>query len=186
MKEGFNMNLLKNHKLKALLRILIVIISIIEARIIFSFSSKYPGIISYSVFTSSILLQIFLGFYLTSTKAKKYTNTQFNLNTSLLIAALIAVPFFIFGALPKYTYEKGKDLLTQYLNTNSAIEFTSKDDIIPTLPVIPYTKGFPKVMLWNNKFYYYEVKINENHRFFAINPLTGEIIELKKNFYDFK
>lgn len=180
------MNLFKHSRAKLPLRFFTVIISIIEARIIFSFSSKYPGIISYSVFTSLILLQIFLVFYLTGNKAKKDTDTKYNLNTSLLIAALVAVPFFIFGALPNYSYEKGKDLLTQYLNTNSAIEFTSKNELMQTLPVTPYPKGFPKVILWNNKFYYYEVKVNESHRFFAINPLTGEIIELKKNFYDFK
>lgn len=180
------MNLFKHSRAKLPLRFFIVIISIIEARIIFSFSSKYPGILSYSVFTSSTLMQIFLVYYLTSNKAKKDSNNKANFTICLLIAVFIAVPFFMYSALPKYTYEEGQIILTDYLKADTTIEFTSKDDIIPTLPVTPYPKGFPKVMLWNNKFYYYEVKINENHRFFAINPLTGEIIELKKNFYDFK
>lgn len=179
------MNIIKNPRAKVPLRLSIVVISIIETVIIFSLFPEYAGVISYSVFSTSILIQIFLVFQLTGNAAKKYTNTKFKLGICFLMVVFMAVPFLICGAIPKYTYDNGKVILAEYLNEKSDIEFIVNDEFIPRLPVTPYPKGFPKVILIDNEFYYYEIKIDGKNRFFSINPLTGEVFELEKSFYNF-
>lgn len=179
------MNIIKNPRAKVPLRAAVVVISIIETIIIFSLFPEYAGVISYSVFSTSILIQIFLVFQLTGDKGHKYTNTKLKFGICFFMVIFIAVPLLIYGAFPKYTYDNGKVILAEYLNEKSDIEFIANDEFIPRLPVTTFHKGFPKVILIDNEFYYYEIKIDGEKRFFSINPLTGEIFELEKSFYNF-
>lgn len=180
------MNIFKNPKAKFPLRILILIISIIEVSIIYPFEAKYAGLISYSLFSTTILIQIFTVFQLTGKKALKYSALRFKSFSWFGIIIFLLVPVLIYGAPPKYTYEKGKNVIAEYLNKEGPLEFVVHKDIRPTIPVSPkYSKGFPKALLMENKFYYYGVEIEGKNKWFAINPLTGEILELEESFYSF-
>lgn len=179
------MNIIKNPRVKVPLRLSIVVISIVETTIIFSLFPEYAGVISYDVFINLILVQIFLVFLLTGNEAKKYTDTKSKLVTFFSMVVFVSVPFFIYAAIPKYTYDNGKVILAEHLNEKSDIEFIVNNEFSPRIPVMPYPKGFLKGILIDNEFYYYEIKIDGRNRFFGINPLTGYVFELEESFYNY-
>ncbi len=177
------MNIFKNPKAKIPIRIGSIILSILELLIIFSVFPKYRGVLSYSFFTTLIILQPLWYFNLTKNNPNAKKTRKLKYAPWIIIIISILIPISINAALPQYTYNQGKDILENHLNQPNSIRFIVDEAIPVYLPLDDYNQGFPKELFMVDRFYYYEIEIDNNIRYFAIDPMYGQIIELENSFY---
>ncbi len=177
------MNIFKNPKAKLFIRIGVILLCLIEISILVMVFFKYDTVISYGFFTILIPFQVLWWFNLTGNNTKVQITNRQKISTIIISISSILIAMSIPAALPKYTYVEGKTILEESLNKDDSIKFLVEADYVYTIDVTPFHKPFPKSLFINNKFYYYEVIINDNLRYFSINPLTGESIELADSFY---
>lgn len=178
------MEFFRNPKFKLPIRLGAIIISIIEIIILRIIYLNYGVVISYGYFITLILMQSYWYFNITNPKSKIQSLPRFKYSaiSLILISLLIIISFPT--ALPKYTYNEGKSLVYQRYNPEATC--IVNDNKIDTIQVTSFSKGFPKLLFINDRFYYYkEVGIDDTERYFIVNPLTGEIIELKDDFYNY-
>ncbi|KEZ87221.1 hypothetical protein IO99_06465 [Clostridium sulfidigenes] len=177
------MNIFKNLKAKLFIRIGVILLCLIEISILVMVFFKYDTVISYGFFTILIPFQVLWWFNLTGNNTKVQITNRQKISTIIISISSILIAMSIPAALPKYTYVEGKTILEESLNKDDSMKFLVESDNVYTIDVTPFHKPFPKSLFINNKFYYYEIIINDNLRYFAINPLTGERIELADSFY---
>lgn len=180
------MEFFKNPKLKMPIRLSAIVISIIEIIILRMVYLNYGTVISYGYFITLILMQPYWYFNITNPHSKIHNSPRFKFSaTSIILISLILIISFP-AALPKYTYNQGKALLYNSGYFTAEKTCLVYDNTVDTLPVTSFSKGFPKLLFINDRFYYYkEVDINDTERYFMVNPLTGKIIELKDDFYSY-
>lgn len=177
------MDIFKNAKAKLLIRIGFILLALLEFLTLVIVFFKYGTVISYGTFTTLIAMQVLWWFNLTSSNCKIQKPNGFKASAIILTICSILIAISIPIALPKYTYNDGKTLLKESSNKDDSMKFLVENDFIYTIDVTSFHKGFPKFLFINDRFYYYEVIINDNLKYFTINPLTGDIYEAKDSLY---
>ena len=176
------MEFFRNPRFKLPIRLGAIIISIMEIIILRIFYLNYGAVISYGYFITLILMQSFWYFNLTSPKSKIQSSPRFKYSTILMFLLSLLIIISFPAALPKYTYNHGKTLVYQRYNPEATC--IVYDNNIRTIEVTSFPKGFPKAIFINNRFYYYEVTTDDTNKYLILNPLTGETVELEKNFFN--
>lgn len=168
--------------LKLTFRVGSILVAIIELIVIASIFPKYEGVISYGFFIVLIPMQPIWYFNLTNSKSKIYTSKRFKSAALILVIVSISIPIFMYAAIPKYTYDDGLNILKNHLQSEKSNDFLINDDFRSTISVTEFHRGFPKNILMNDKFYLYLTFVGNEHIEFAINPITGEVLELNEGY----
>ncbi|MEG0309205.1 MAG: hypothetical protein RR636_14780 [Clostridium sp.] len=177
------MNKLKNPKLP--FQVGSIFVTIIELIVIAAVFPHYEGVISYGSFIALVLMQPIWYFNLTNSKSKNYSTKRVKVATLIIIITSIFIPIFMYVAIPKYTYNDGVNILNNHIQNDKNNEFLIDDTFRSTISVTGLHREFPKNILMNNKFYLY-LTVNEGEsKNYALDPLTGEILELDRNYTNY-
>ena len=166
---------------KKIFRIGSILISIIELLVIAVIFPKYEGIISYGFFIILILFQPIWYFNLTKINSKINSSKKFISVTLTLVIISISIPILIYTSIPKYTYNDGLTVLKNHLQKDKNNEFLVDNTFKGTITITEFHRKFPKNLLIDNKFYLYLAVSDDNSKNFALNPLTGEVLEINEN-----
>lgn len=171
-------------KLRKGLRIIIVCIALVEALLEYWIYTRYGSVISVGFIVTSIILQVVVVFNITRSNVQKIGKRRFTVAVAVTLLYILLIPILCCTAVPKYSYEEGKAfVLNSIKEEKSAVNFLPSDNAHKNIPVTGYKAKFPKWLLSNNRFYYYVIKIKDSKGFFMVNPFTGEVEKLEKDFY---
>lgn len=162
----------KSNKKKIII-IAIILITLFEIYFAYIIFNDYRGIYQVSIFIP-LLLQLFL-YYRLIIQDITYVKTRF------IILAIISfiIPLTIYFTLPNYTYDKGKQVVKEYLKgtpNTIFVEFSFNKDTIPLV-------NNRKEIFVSNRAYYYEIISEEEKKYFIVNPLTGEATQLSESYW---
>ena len=154
--------------------ICITLISILELYYIYTINLEYKGIYEIGIFTILIIAQPFVfGLLL----IKKNTISKFE--TLTIIILFILLPSIIYFTLPEYTYDDGKEIVELSLQQDRTFRFSDSSSGKYTIPVMDN----PEQIFVSNREYYYIVDFADETKYFIVNPLTGELNELSKDYW---
>lgn len=185
--DNFNVKLGLREAVKLLDKGIVVgsiVVSIIELIVVATVFPNYENVISYGFFIVLILMQPIWYFNLTKSKAENFSPKRVKLATFITIIMSIFIPILMYVAIPKYTYDDGANILKNHLQSEKNNEFLVDDTFRSTISVTGFHRGFPRNILMNNKFYLYLTVNEDKSKHFALNPLTGEVLELEGNYTD--
>lgn len=166
MEKGYTM------KLKKLALIIGIIITLLELYFIFTIKQQYKGVYNITFFLILVLSQPI--WY-----SSLFKNKPSLFKLIYIVAITIAIPIGMYYSLPKYSYEAGKKIIEDKIGDNKEVNFVSYGYDKSTIPTTD--KG--KSMFLNHRVYYYEVKLNDNSTFFAIEPTNGQVKEVEKDYW---
>lgn len=161
-----------NNKVKKVVTTSIILITLLEIYFAYKAVMDYAGVYQVGIFIPLLLQPIF---YISLFRIE---NPFFKTRIILIGLISILLPLIIYITLPNYTYDKGKLIVTQYLNQDKNYIFADLTHDKDTIPVI----NNPTKLFVSNRVYYYEVTSNDGKKYFIINPLTGELKELVKSY----
>lgn len=162
-------------KLRVLALTIGIIITLIELYFIFIIKQKYKGVYNITFFL--ILLFSQPGWY-----SIIFKNKPSLLKLIYIVAITIAIPIGMYYSLPKYSYEDGKKIIENKIGENKEVNFVSYSYDKSTIPITDKRKN----IFLNNRVYYYEVKLNGNSTFFAIEPTNGQVKEVPNDYWSEK
>jgi hypothetical protein len=144
---------------------------IVEMIIIYWINSHYYLIINTGFYISFIILPaVFIFTIINGGRTKRIL--------VLNVILILIIPLLFINSLPKYTYNNAKVTIKNELHVDD-IAFESVQH--NTIPV----GGSHKFNSWlvRDYFYYYIVNFKSEYHYFYVDPFTGSVYELEKDFY---
>jgi hypothetical protein len=164
------MKIFEDKKVKNIIIICITLLSLLELYFAYRVVSGYAGVYQVGIFIP-VLIQPF-SYYALLKKQMSY----FKLRVVVVVLITLILPSVIYFTLPNYTYNEGKQMVERYVQSSKNIEFV---DISKDKDTIPIT-GNPKRLFVSDRAYYYEIKSTGGNKYFMVNPLTGEVVQLSE------
>lgn len=162
-------------KVRTVALVISIMITLLELYFIFTIKQQYKGVYNITFFLILVLSQPI--WYSSLFKNKP------SLFKLIYIATItIAIPIGMYYSLPKYSYEAGKKIIEDKIGENKEVNFVSYGYDKSTIP----TTDKHKNIFLNNRVYYYEVKLNGNSTFFAVEPTNGQVKEVEKDYWSEK
>jgi hypothetical protein len=171
------MTIFKDKRVKSIIVFCITLISLLELYFAYRILAEYRGIYEGWGFFIPFIYQPFWGIRLFKKELAYY---KFRMLGIGLIA--FACPFIIYFTLPNYTYNEGKYFVEQYVQSSGNYEFIEFSREKDTIPVVDN----PQRLFVSNRAYYYGIKSIVNNTYFMVNPLTGKVVQLAENYWEYK
>ncbi|MCB2290546.1 hypothetical protein LGK97_12290 [Clostridium sp. CS001] len=170
------MIIFKDKKIKNIIVICITLISLLELYFAYKVQKEYTGIYEVGIF----ILFIFQPFWYKSLFRDQETYLKLRVIAIVLISLIL--PLIIYFTLPTYTYNEGKQIVKEYVQSSGNLIFI---DISKDKDTVPLTAN-PKRLFVSDRAYYYGIKSTFNNKYFMVNPLTGKVIQLSEDYWEFK
>ncbi|WP_461206023.1 hypothetical protein [Clostridium sp. DL1XJH146] len=166
------MNIFKSKKG---IMICITLITLVEMYFAYKVAAVYAGVYQIGIFIPFIF-QPFGYFRFLFGEEKTYPKAK------ILVLALVSImlPVVIYSTLPSYTYDDGKQLIEESVQSSEEIVFldTSKDHATIVI------SNNPKQLFVSDRAYYYEIKAIEQNEYFMVNPIDGQVGQLSENYWE--
>lgn len=173
--------MIKNSKFKLYILVSIIMVSVIEFILFFPITNAYKSTYDPGIFIIILIFQIFLYFFLNK---NTLTNKPFIIIIPMII--VIVLPIFIYFSLPSFTYTEGMEIVTEYFNDSETTNFIQDDEFINIVPVTDTERTIMQKAFLTDNFYYYGVQINDENKYFTVDPTTGQLTQVDKDFYVIK
>ncbi|SHH76547.1 hypothetical protein [Clostridium grantii] len=159
----------RNKKIKNIVLLIIVLISLLELYFSYKVAKEYAGIYEIGIFLPFII-QPFIYYKLLFKVQKTYFKSRF----TVVLLISFTLPLTIFFTLPNFTYNEGKQLIEEYAHSDGHLVFRdiSKDEDTKAIC------NNPSRLFVSDRAYYYEIQLNGKNEFFLVNPLTGRVEQL--------
>lgn len=166
--------MIKNKKIKSIMNFCIFLISIAELYFIYKINKEFKGTYEILIFLPLIIIQPFI---FRSLLSRGDTISKVRIFLTILI--YISIPVIIYFTLPKYTYNDGKDKIEESFKPDEKFEFIHNAPGQYTVPVIENAKQ----IFMKDREYYYIIEFTNETKYFIVNPITGESIELEERYW---
>ncbi len=170
--------MIQNSKFKLYILVSIITLSVIEFILFFPLTNAYKSTYDPGVFIIILIFQIFLYFFFNK---NTLTNKPFIIIIPMII--VIILPIFIYATLPSFTYTEGMEIVTEYINDGQATNFIQDDRFIDIVPASSGERTIMQKTFLTDNFYYYRVQINDKSKYFTVDPTTGQLTQLDKDYY---
>ena len=167
------MKMFKDKKIKNTIIICIALITLLELYFAYKISKDYAGVYQIGIFTPLI----FQPLYYKSLFSGQRTYPRLRIIGAVLISFIL--PLIIYFNLPNYTYYEGKQIVERYVHSSGKLIFIDISNDKDTVPVV----NNPKRLFVSNREYYYGIKSTVDNKYFMVNPLTGKVVQLSKDFW---
>jgi len=164
---------LKNKRVKNIVITCITLVTLVELYFAYKIAKEYAGIYQIGIF----MPLIFQPFCYNALFREQKTYWKLRVIGIGLISLIL--PLCIYFTLPNYTYNEGKQIVERYVQSSGNPIFIDISKDKDTVPLV----NNPKRLFVSNRAYYYGIKATDNNKYFMVNPLTGEVIQLSENFW---
>lgn len=151
----------------------IIFITILEVYFAFKVLNEYKGIYQIEIFIP-LLLQPFL--YL---RLFRKVKSHYKFRITIMVLISLFLPLTIYFTLPNFTYNRGKQIVEQYSGLRKDVLFVDYSFNKNTIPLV----NNPKQLFVSNRAYYYEIESTDGKKYFIVNPITGELKQLSKDYW---
>ncbi|GCD11059.1 hypothetical protein [Clostridium tagluense] len=167
------MKIFKDKKTKDIIFICMTLISLLEWYFAYKIANKYAGIYNIGIFI------LFLGQPIYYKALFKNQNAYLKLKIIAMGLILFISPLIIYYTLPKYTYNEGKQIVQRYVHSSRNTVFIDISKEKDTVPLV----NNPEQLFVSNRAYYYEIKSTIGNKYFMVNPLTGKVVQMPKDYW---
>jgi hypothetical protein len=164
------MKIIEDKNVRNIIIICITLLSLLELYFAYRVVSGYAGVYQVGIFIP-VMIQPF-SYYALLKRQMSY----FKLRVVLVVLITLILPSIIYFTLPNYTYNEGKQMVEKHMQSIKNIEFVDISRGKATLPIT----GNPKRLFVSDRAYYYEIKSTIGNRYFMVNPITGEVVQLSE------
>lgn len=100
----------------------------------------------------------------------------------IVVFALVSVilPLVIYATLPSYTYDEGKKLVEQEVQSTEKIIFVDISKDSDTMLIY----NNPKRLFVKDRAYCYEIKAIGENKYFLVNPIDGQVNQLSEKYWE--
>jgi hypothetical protein len=155
---------MKNKKLARLL----TIVPITEFIVIYLVNKLFSGAMKTLLFDIGIILLLLLIIFIKESEKAKVKLIVFTVLS-------IAIPVLFIFNLPATTYEGGKDIVRNEINSDD-VTFIPKKYI--SIPITPRNSLFIK-----DYYYYYAVEVLGEKLFYIVDPADGSVQQLEQDYF---
>lgn len=168
------MGISKSKKIKNVIIICITLISLLELYFAYEIANEYAGVYEIGIFIP-LIFQPFYYYKVLFREQKPYSKWR------IIVIGLISsiLSLVIYFTLPNYTYNDGKQVVKEYVQSSGNPVFIDIPKNIDTVPIW----NNPKRLFVSNRAYYYEIKSTVENKYFLVNPLTGEVDQLSNKYW---